>query len=113
MGFRHVARSDVHGKVLGVTYLSDDAQLIRGMLADTASPPEDSDSLFLLYAVLLRAKGTEVSPSDVHDAWSAWMQDRDPDHPALVPFEQLDLGIRAEDSPYVEAIRKAALCTRR
>ncbi|MCC9308500.1 hypothetical protein LN042_15625 [Kitasatospora sp. RB6PN24] len=91
-----------------MSYLSDDADLIRSHLSELARPPEDADALFLGYAVLLRAKGEQVTEVDVHDAWAAWMETRNPRHPALVPFEALDAPTQSHDVPYAEAIRAAA-----
>ncbi|UFQ18357.1 MULTISPECIES: DUF7701 domain-containing protein [Streptomyces] len=91
-----------------MTYLDPLADLIRSCLPPDATPPEDSDALFRLYAVLLRAKGEQVRDEDVHDAWSAWMQTIDSGHDALVPFEELTPQTRAADAPYAEAIRAAA-----
>jgi hypothetical protein len=73
-----------------------------------ATPPENADGLFILYAVLLRAKGEEVTPSDVHDAWCAWMLAINSDHAAIVPFDDLDDQTKLEDRPYVEAIHLVA-----
>ncbi|MCN9240864.1 hypothetical protein NGF19_08665 [Streptomyces sp. RY43-2] len=91
-----------------MTYLRDDARLIRSHLPTYACPPEDADALFLLYAVLMRVKGVQVTETDVHDAWAAWMETRNPRHPALVPFELLDEPTQRADMPYVQAIRSAA-----
>jgi hypothetical protein len=91
-----------------MTYLHDDAQLIRSHLPSHAHPPQDADTLFLIYAVLMRAKGVHVTDVDVHDAWVAWMQTRNPQHPALIPFELLDKPTQSQDLPYVQAIRSAA-----
>lgn len=71
-------------------------------------PPENSDYLFVLYAVLMRAKGHEVRLSDVHDAWTAWKLLTSSGHESLLPFEQLDPEVQAEDQPYVDAIISAA-----
>ncbi|WP_042416589.1 DUF7701 domain-containing protein [Streptacidiphilus anmyonensis] len=90
-----------------MTYLSDDAALIRGNLPASAQPPSDADALFLLYAVLMRAKGEQVTASDVHDAWAAWQQSLNPEHPALVPFRELAPAVQDEDEPYVAAIHAA------
>ncbi len=90
------------------TYLDDVADAIRANLPTGTEVPEDSDSLFVLYAVLLRVKGAEVSEEDVHDAWVAWMLSRGDTHKAMVPFSELDQGVRAEDAPFAEAIRRAA-----
>ncbi|MBF9066898.1 DUF7701 domain-containing protein [Streptacidiphilus fuscans] len=89
-------------------YLSEDAALIRSLLPSAAQPPGDDDALFLGYAVLMRAKGTQTTAEDVHDTWSAWMLGREPDHPAIVPFEQLPARTQAMDLPYMQAIHTAA-----
>jgi ferric-dicitrate binding protein FerR (iron transport regulator) len=65
------------------------------------------DSLFRLYAVLALAKGEEVTPEDVHNAWAAWTQDDDENHSALRPFTELEAAKQALDLPYAEAIRSA------
>jgi hypothetical protein len=91
-----------------VTYLDPLADLIRSCLPPDAEPPADSDGLFRIYAVLLQAKGEEVTDEDVHNAWSAWMQSVDSTHEALVPFRDLDPETRAFDAPYAQAIRVAA-----
>lgn len=92
------------------SYLEHDADLIRRCLPGLTVVPEDTDALFLLYAVLLRVKGTETQLSDVHDAWSAWMLSRDPNHEAIRPFGELDRTTQAEDEPFLLAIRQAAQC---
>jgi hypothetical protein len=92
----------------GRSYLDEDAKLIRSLLSDDATPPPDSDALFRLYAVLMRAKGEQVTAADVHDAWAAWMLTSRDDHAAILPFDDLDERTRAEDEPYVDAIRRAA-----
>ncbi|MFD9418801.1 hypothetical protein ACFWC9_29400 [Streptomyces goshikiensis] len=91
-----------------MTYLDPLADLIRACLPPEAEPPEDSDDLFRIYAVLLTAKGEQVTDEDVHNAWSAWMQSVDSTHAALVPFGELPPETRAFDAPYAQAIRAAA-----
>ncbi len=91
-----------------MNYLARDAHRIQAALPDGVDAPEDSDSLFLIYAVLLRAKGAAVTAEDVHNAWAAWMAAREPEHDAIRPFAELDPAVRAEDSPYVAAIRRVA-----
>lgn len=90
------------------TYLERDAGLIKQCLPEGTEAPEDSDDLFLMYAVLLRAKGAGTQASDVHDAWSAWMLRVDPDHESIRPFGELDADTRGEDAPFLVAIRAAA-----
>ncbi len=91
-----------------MTYLDDDAALIRAALHSDAASPENSDSLFRFYAVLLRVRGEQVSLADVHDAWSAWRVMDDPAHPAIVPFEELPPEKQEQDRPYLNAIQDVA-----
>lgn len=88
-------------------YLQQDAKLIRRALPEGTSIPDNSESLFVIYAVLMRAKGADVTASDVHDAWSAWMMRQDPKHEAIRPYEELDSDTRAQDEPFLIAIKKA------
>lgn len=90
------------------TYLERDADLIRQCLPAGVDAPDASDKLFLVYAVLLRAKGADTQAADVHDAWSAWMIGVDPEHESIRPFDDLDPETRGEDSPFLFAIRAAA-----
>jgi hypothetical protein len=88
-------------------YLSDLAAKIRAEVPIELIPNEGSDELFVLYAALARAKGSEITESDIHDAWSVWLSARDPSHAALVPYEQLPDGTKALDTPFVKAIQTA------
>ncbi len=88
-------------------YLQRDAERIKQALPEGTSVPDNSDSLFVIYAVLMRAKGVDVTASDVHDAWSAWMMKQDPKHEAIRPYEELDPETKAEDEPFLLAIKKA------
>lgn len=90
------------------SYLAEDADLIRAELPAGTKPPAQSEGLFILYAVLMRAKGEAVTPADVHDAWTAWILSTRGEHKSLVPFESLDPDVQEEDLPYVEAIHRAA-----
>lgn len=92
-------------------YLEDIASAIRSRVPKDALPEEDASELFLSYAVLLRAKGSDVSTSDVHDAWSAWKARTEPAHEALVPFDQLDKATAEQDEVFVQAIRDAWAAT--
>jgi hypothetical protein len=91
-----------------VNYLEEVAARIRATVPKAVVPDEDSEALFLIYAVLAFAKGAETDRSDVHNAWSAWMTMRGEDHEALRPFRELPEDVRAEDDPFVMAIRKVA-----
>lgn len=91
-----------------MSYLNADAELIRRCVPEATGVPEDSEDLFVLYAILLRAKGAGTQASDVHDAWSAWMSRSEPDHGSIRPYDQLSPSVQAEDAPFLAAIRQAA-----
>jgi hypothetical protein len=91
-----------------MTYLDADANVIRSCLPEGTDVPEGSDSLFVLYAVLMRAKGSDTQASDVHDAWSAWMARTDPTHESIRPYGELAPSVRDADAPFLAAIRQAA-----
>jgi hypothetical protein len=91
-----------------MTYLDELASEIRRRVPRDLLPDEDTGSLFRLYALLALSKGTAVDAIDVHNAWAAWMQERDPDHRSIKPFEELDAETQASDEPFVEAIRAVA-----
>lgn len=89
------------------TYLDDMATRIRSEVPPEYLPDEDTSALFRLYALLALAKGTDVTTEDVHNAWAAWMQERDPQHRSLKPFGALDAATQEQDQPYAQAIRRA------
>jgi len=89
-------------------YLDDLATAIRTHIPEDRLPDSNSDQLIRFYAVLLRAKGLNVTDSDVHDAWSAWMYERDTSHVSLVPFTDLPEKVKDEDRVFANAIRGAA-----
>jgi len=88
-------------------YLDHLAESIRRHIPSDRLPDGDSGALLRLYAVLLRAKGTNVTESDVHDAWSAWMAARDAQHDSLRPYDELAKNVQQQDSLFVAAIRAA------
>lgn len=71
-------------------------------------PHENADELLRLYAVLLRAKGTDVTESDIHDAWSMWISMREMDHESLVAYEDLTPEVREQDGVFANAVKRAA-----
>lgn len=97
-----------------MTYIEEIATAIRDAVPADSLPDDDTTGLFLLYAVLLLAKGEDVTKEDVHNAWVAWTLSRgERDHDSVVPFSELDPETQAEDSPFVLAIRSAARTTGR
>lgn len=91
-----------------MNYLDTIGAQIRSRIPISDLPDEDTHGLFRVYAVLLLAKGTSVTPEDVHNAWAAWMCERDPTHEAIVPYSDLAPSVAADDLPYAEAIRHTA-----
>lgn len=89
-------------------YLDDLVARIRAHIPDDRMPDGDADELLRMYAVLLRAKGADVTRSDIHDAWAAWMAKRDREHASLVPYENLPDEVREEDRVFATAVRRAA-----
>jgi hypothetical protein len=89
-------------------YLDELASRIRSLVPADRLPPESSDELFRLYAILLRAKGESTSLEDVHDAWAAWKAKTDPSHESLVPYHDLPAEVREQDRVFCEAIHAAA-----
>src|SRR4051812_29503929 len=89
-------------------YLDDLAQKIREHIPQGRMPDGDAQELFRLYAVLLRAKGSSVTNSDIHDAWSLWMATRDDKHASLIPYEDLAKDVREEDAVFTVAVREVA-----
>ena len=89
-------------------YLDDLAAKIRANVPSEQIPAGDSDQLFRMYAILLRAKGTSVTLSDIHDAWSAWMISLDGEHESLVAFENLPKDVQEEDRVFATAVKLAA-----
>lgn len=95
-----------------MNYLDELAQQIKGQLDDEELPQGETNNLFRMYAVLVLAKGTEVTREDVHNAWVTWMLSKDQQHESMVPFAALPNDVKNEDSPFVRAIREVARSTR-
>jgi len=91
-----------------MSYLDDLAGQIEHEVSADMPPQQDTKLLFRLYALLLLTKGTAVTALDVHNAWAVWMEEKDPGHPAIRPFEELDPATQASDEPFVAAIKAVA-----
>jgi hypothetical protein len=88
-----------------MSYVSD----ARIMLDEEIGELHVDPRLRELYLLLLLVLGGGVSRVDVHDAWSVWKSSLgEDDHPALVPFSDLDRETADKDQPYVDAIHRAA-----
>jgi hypothetical protein len=90
-------------------YLDEHAASIRARIPSGRLPDNGVPELMRLYAVLLRVKGSNVTESDIHDAWSAWMVGHDPHHAAIIPYEELPKDVQEEDRVFMLAVQSAAL----
>ncbi len=91
-----------------MSYVAEIAAQLRREVPPDVLPDGDTELLFLIYAVLALTVGERATSEHVHDAWAAWMTNKDPAHESIKPFAELDLETRHEDEPFVEAIRKVA-----
>lgn len=87
-----------------LNYLDQIAEAIRIKISSDEIPDENTKALFRIYAVLLLAKGEEVTNADVHNAWVAWMCAINPGHESIVPHCHLTEDVAQSDQPYVDAI---------
>lgn len=90
-----------------MSYLDRVAEEIRAEVPADLIPP-DAAALFLIYAVLARAKGQQTTAEDVHDAWTAWMSGMGEEHQSMRPFAELDAAVRQEDEPFLGAIHRVS-----
>ena len=88
-----------------MSYLTELANAIMDELDPDVLPSEDTDALFRIYAVLALAKGRDVTAEDVHNAWVAWMSERDASHSSIKPYAELPADVQAQDQPFADAIR--------
>ena len=90
------------------TYITQARAALLTALGDTELDWEQEQRLLDLYTLLVLVKGEACSTEDVHDAWAVARQRERPEHPDLVPFDQLEESTAAFDVPYRDAIRSAA-----
>ena len=88
--------------------MDDIAQRIKHEVPPDLLPQGDTDLLFRMYAVLALSLGEGTGAASVHDAWSAWMSQSDPEHESIQPFDKLSENVQSQDEPYAKAIRKVA-----
>jgi hypothetical protein len=92
-----------------MNYLDSLAEEIREGLDPGLRPKARSVELYRLYALLALVAGQRCTLENVHDAWSTWIAAEDPEHEALVPFNQLSKEAQLKDEPYLRAVRLVAL----
>lgn len=90
-----------------MSYIKKLADCIKSFVPKKDLPGEETNSLFLIYAVLALAKGEYVTAEDVHNAWSAWMTAKDENHESIKEFSELSQETKNQDEPYVQAIHRA------
>lgn len=98
---------------MALNYIDYLAALVEAELDPERQPDAHAQQLYRLYALLVLTTGEESTLQNVHDAWSTWMTGQQPDHPALVPFEELRADQQEQDRPYLDAILRAARAYRR
>jgi len=81
---------------------------LRSELGDLLPTEPGSENLLRFYALLVLTKGSRTTLEDVHHAWALWTVATNPDHPSIVPFDQLTAEVQEEDQPFLEAIHRAA-----
>jgi hypothetical protein len=72
------------------------------------APEADQHLLHLVYALLVRVKGENITLSDVHDAWSVWTLAMHRDAGQVVPFDELDSDVQELDRPFAELLVQLA-----
>jgi len=65
------------------------------------------DHLIDLYTLVAADRGIYIDRESVHNAWAVWIATTNPDHPDLIPFDQLTPDRQALDERYAAAIRAA------
>ncbi len=90
------------------SYLDKIAAEIRRTADPEAAASDEDLPLYRLYAVLLLAKGQDVTAEDVHNAWAAWASEHEPESRNLLPFKELSLRVQRKDDTYVDAIHEVA-----
>lgn len=91
-----------------MNYLDLLAAEIQRTADSGATPPDEDLPLYRQYAVLLLAKGEDITAEDVHNAWAAWATDHQPESRHLIPFKELSAREQRKDDLYVEAIKTVA-----
>ncbi|MGW8535776.1 DUF7701 domain-containing protein [Rhodococcus qingshengii] len=88
-----------------MNYIDSVARKIELSLKPEDRPQENAQQLYRLYALLAMSKGSATTLTDVHNAWSIWMLEQEPCHPAIREFSHLEKTKQTEDEPFLEAIK--------
>jgi hypothetical protein len=90
-----------------MTYVGQARGRLLAALGDTEQDWCDEQPLLDLYTLLVLVRGRACTLADIHDAWAVARQRTRPEHPDLVPFEQLTGEVQAYDEPYRDAVARA------
>lgn len=90
-----------------MTYFTDAMDIVQEEMTSQGLSDLGQD-LLRLYTLLALATGEDTTDENVHDAWAAWRTVTRPDSFNLIPFEDLTPEVQAEDTPYTQAIIRAA-----
>lgn len=73
------------------------------------------NQLIRYYALLVLAKGENITLQDIHNGWSMDMNFKEKnkycyghDHFSIVPFDKLSKDIKAKDGRYLEGLKRVA-----
>lgn len=66
------------------------------------------NDLLNLYTLLVFTKGIDCENIDVHDAWSVWRNETNPEHKSIIFYGDLTPEVQQMDEEYTKAIRETA-----
>lgn len=81
---------------------------IEQVRADLAKRIDVEPALLDLYTLLAIVRGAQTTWEDVHDAWSVWANQTQPNHQSIVPFDELSKRVQEMDKEYADAIKATA-----
>lgn len=89
-----------------MNYADTVREALKRRMDDYEQWGERKDDLLDLYTLLAMVWGTNTTAEMVHDAWSVHTARTAPEHPSLVPFDDLSEEIQEYDEPYAHVIRE-------
>lgn len=84
-------------------------QTIKAQLDAALQMPGEYKEVLHVYTLLVLVKGKDCTSQNVHDAWGIWANNRNPDHPSLIPFDALTKKGQGLDDLYRDAIINVSL----
>ncbi len=68
----------------------------------------DYVGLLEVYTLLVFTVGVDCTNEHIHNAWSIWQSKTEPNHKALIPFNELTEEVQDLDSKYRDAVIKVS-----